>query len=911
MLYLATIAVSLMTEKNKANDINSDGHVIFGDGSSITNIESLVIENGLRYSTLGLAIYFQSVFQRLNHLEYGDPSEYVSIKNSVNIANCPLDTVWIPPRFRKQEETGEDISFDTFIDDPAKTLLILGNPGCGKSTLSKFITCTMIERFCSGKSNFFGLFVPLSLIRGKADVEAVVYCATKYVGLETNKEVLEHLKEHISKAYIILDGFDEVPLATKSSDSGILSRAQIFELINTLQYLSSMNSGDGGPRKIFVTSRITDYFENRNLMLQNASNYFISRFSPAQMNLAVSKWHEAAKKCLIPTDKDAEYYDKRKIAIQSTLRDNQDLANICLTPLMLSALLTVYSDNNDIPASVSHLCWRSVKWFFVDKHKINGKGKFISENAENLLASIIEIGWMLQDRVVKGESKLFDSEELRKTVKTVYSADVKFKRLSFEEQENMIVKVVSFLRDGHGVLVSISSDEFDFAHNVFREVLAGKALGKLSVPERRDYALDRGWIAPIRYWAGLRAGENGGLYEINTLVGEIFDAVEDGNTQATIACGEMLSEVILVISEKPLPSDLKSRILKIKEKFSGYLKTKALGLEDRIRIGDILSVLGDPRLDIDINEKICWIPGGDYQIGRIDNHKTKIPKYGKCPASPPISGQLKAYGIGSYLVTNHEYNLFIRDGGYKNQKYWISKTAWGWASRDKKIIEQLISEANGLAYIHLSSELVNQRIVLDEIPDRCIAMIDRPLPLYWADPAFNRSNQPIVGVNWWECIAYCLWLSDKLREQGVIRENQSVRLPTEAEWETTARLSGNGEYPWLEGKPSYCSLIKSSFLSHGTPPLFRSSGIGLFQFVETVYPVFDMVGNVWEWTSSKAVPYNEETFNQVIDYESLDERIARGSSWLSSEEEAAQITFRSFDPPYNAYEDLGFRILIS
>lgn len=183
--------------------------------------------------------------------------------------------------------------------------------------------------------------------------------------------------------------------------------------------------------------------------------------------------------------------------------------------------------------------------------------------------------------------------------------------------------------------------------------------------------------------------------------------------------------------------------------------------------------------------------------------------------------------------------------------------------------------------------------------------------MYWADPACNRSNQPVVGVNWWEAIAYCRWLDQDLKRERLLTSQEQVRLPIEAEWESAARLCGDGElYPWLKGEPADCAHVRAAFNKSGDPPVFRSCAVGLFQCVQTRLPVFDVVGNVWEWTATKVGAYSARSFAQVVDVEGLDDRISRGSSWLSSEEESTFVTFRSFDPPYNVYEDLGFRMAI-
>jgi formylglycine-generating enzyme required for sulfatase activity len=263
------------------------------------------------------------------------------------------------------------------------------------------------------------------------------------------------------------------------------------------------------------------------------------------------------------------------------------------------------------------------------------------------------------------------------------------------------------------------------------------------------------------------------------------------------------------------------------------------------------------------------------------------------------------------LVTNKEFHDFINAGGYTTERYWPSEIGLRWSRNDNHTIQSLIKNANDVALIHLSSELAGQRLVPDEIPDRCIEMIKRKLPLYWADPMYNRPNQPIVGINWWEAVAYCIWLDETLKKAGVLDAERIVRLPIETEWEAVARECGEGNvFPWVKGDPADCALVRAAFNKGSNAPVFRSCGVGLFQFVKTKLPVFDLVGNVWEWTASKAHPYNAQSFEQTLDTSGLEDRIARGSSWLSSEEESTQVTFRSFDPPYNAYEDLGFRIVI-
>jgi formylglycine-generating enzyme required for sulfatase activity len=143
-------------------------------------------------------------------------------------------------------------------------------------------------------------------------------------------------------------------------------------------------------------------------------------------------------------------------------------------------------------------------------------------------------------------------------------------------------------------------------------------------------------------------------------------------------------------------------------------------------------------------------------------------------------------------------------------------------------------------------------------------------------------------VSWYEAVAYCRWLSDKL---GYL-----VRLPTEAEWQQAA-TSGkeNRVYPWgREWDAKFCNSGESG--------VNRTTLVGLYPHGTWVGGPLDMAGNVREWCLNKYEPY-EDPVDSSSDYRAL-----RGGSWLLSSVRCCTAN-RNNNNPSVPMNDVGFRVL--
>ncbi|MGC9394458.1 MAG: SUMF1/EgtB/PvdO family nonheme iron enzyme [Anaerolineae bacterium] len=136
----------------------------------------------------------------------------------------------------------------------------------------------------------------------------------------------------------------------------------------------------------------------------------------------------------------------------------------------------------------------------------------------------------------------------------------------------------------------------------------------------------------------------------------------------------------------------------------------------------------------------------------------------------------------------------------------------------------------------------------------------------------GRSNQPVVLITWDEAAAYCAWAGG--------------RLPTQEEWERTARGTDGRSYPWGENFTLTHANTRESGLGGPTP-------VGVFVEGESPTGVLDMAGNVWEWTASD---HDEDT------------KILRGGAW-NFPAESAHTYGSERSRPHNRSHAIGFRVV--
>jgi iron(II)-dependent oxidoreductase len=245
------------------------------------------------------------------------------------------------------------------------------------------------------------------------------------------------------------------------------------------------------------------------------------------------------------------------------------------------------------------------------------------------------------------------------------------------------------------------------------------------------------------------------------------------------------------------------------------------------------------------------IPGGTYLIGaaRGSGFHFDNEKW-----AHPVG--LGPFRIARVPVTNREFLEFVREGGYRRREWW---SAEGWECK---------GEAEAPRYWKKSDGEWLERRFADWLP--------------------LAPDLPVMHVDWYEANAYCRYAGR--------------RLPSEAEWEIAASLSedrGRRSYPW------------GNISEDGRANLGGAGRVAVSRFAsgDSLSGCRQMIGNVWEWTSSTFEPYPGFVADPYREYSEPwfgTHKVLRGGSFSTPARLVAN-SWRNFYQPNRGDVFAGFR----
>lgn len=269
----------------------------------------------------------------------------------------------------------------------------------------------------------------------------------------------------------------------------------------------------------------------------------------------------------------------------------------------------------------------------------------------------------------------------------------------------------------------------------------------------------------------------------------------------------------------------------------------------------------------EIEGGLFWLGYGAEAAGRLilgsGETTESVPAFAFDNEKPAHHVFLQDFAIDRAPVTNGQFLEFMRDGGYRDYRWWFSE-AW-----------QVVSNEQWQA------------------------------PLYWEvhdgqwmirgfdglHPVESKPREPVSHVSYYEASAYAKWAGK--------------RLPTEAEWEKAAGFdptSGDKRvFPWGDRMDqSKANLLENE--------LWGVAPVGAFPGGQTPYGCQQMIGDVWEWTSSDYVPYPgfKSEFDEYNDKWFVNQKVLRGGSYATPQIHIRS-TYRNFFHAHERWMISGFR----
>jgi formylglycine-generating enzyme required for sulfatase activity len=180
----------------------------------------------------------------------------------------------------------------------------------------------------------------------------------------------------------------------------------------------------------------------------------------------------------------------------------------------------------------------------------------------------------------------------------------------------------------------------------------------------------------------------------------------------------------------------------------------------------------------------------------------------------------------------------------------------------------------------------------------------RPItqPWVWDQEQFNQPSQPVVGVSWYEAVAYAAWLTLQGHTYDWLPPEAVIRLPTWREWQRTTRHTDRRRYPWGDTAPT------AEHANWEAAGLETPSPVGCFPAGQAACGAFDMAGNVWEWIATRQDTREERLPMQDA---AQDEAIVVAGGAYPNDKGHLRCGAQSWDDPCSRTFNQGFRVIWS
>ncbi len=695
----------------------------------------------------------------------------------------------------------DDVSLHTLVRD-LPFLVVLGDPGAGKSTLVRSILLALVQGHAYQHFGLPGAWLPILFpvaafaearsAPGARDLAPLDYLSTYYRGLsQPDYRPLFLRALATGRALLLFDGLDEV-------------RGDRLRLLRCLE--AFVREWDAPGNRFVATSRIAGYddapLDDRLFVratVQPLSDEGIRRF--------IAQWsraYEQAGAHDLPTDPPAAALElQRRVAsraheLTSAVFTNPNVTALARSPLLLTILALIHQQGSRLPdrrVDLYRLCVEALAETWNRSRSLSGREVDVYLGSEKLDERFVVnlLGpaalWMQQHQ----PGGLVERKDLeRQLASTLRQTD----GLPRGRAQRLARSFIALMQYDTGLLQERGRERFGFLHLTFEEYLAARALLESVTVKDPDelihqHCTDPAWREVLRLMVAAASQR-----EAQRLLLHLLDApaTPEAHGRPVVLAGECLLDIGRNSATQRAWTAVVERLVQL-------VTSEQPATDTRIAALRVLGALDDPRL---LNPRKGDAPTGGYWCSVEAGAYWSSPAHGSTPLHQAELSH--SFQLARYPVTTSEYGLFMAAGGYRERRWW-SPAGW--------------------RFLH---------------DDTHPQPIDQPN--HWQHPAFYGSNQPVVGVSWYEAAAYCCWLTEQGHRAGWLAADELVRLPTAAEWQRAARHTDQRLYPWGSAAPTPDHASYADTGAHAPTP------VGSFPQGAAHCGAHDMAGNVWEWTAT-------------------------------------------------------------
>lgn len=810
----------------------------------------------------------------------------------------PLETAYVPLRARPMPRMGETTDGvhvqrklssggrynidDKHIDEPqtdialnevislANHLVIIGGPGCGKTTVLLHMAWALASSLLSGQPDPahsrlgmtmaphklpLPIFVPLASFAryrrhvraGSAAREKTLahfishHLVSKEADFDLPGDFFMQLLQHGQDVILLLDGLDEVA----NEDE----RAEVRESVENL--ISGREA-----MRVLVTCRTVAYRSGRTAL---GADFREIDVQPLDAQQHIAPMVAQAYACIFPNDgaQRAERIDDLLSGIwhleeERRARLGNAAEALVSSPLMVRLLLIVHFNNRALPDERADLFDKAINALLqVDYGHDESDIRELSKDWTLYRDMAQHLAFHMHGQGLD-QGREIDEAALKRALR---------------EEVEFRPHIDAFL--GHarqrGSVLEERGGTYRFIHLAFQEFLVARYLREVTGGESRDAVVavlqhrldDPWWREPILllagYWRTKAPKPARALLSALMGTGEAPDACFSAAELAGTAALEWRE------SGEAIRADCAHRIVTLLNNADALAQSRPI---IRARAGDVLARLGDQRFDpqrfhLPADDLLGFVRVPANRQFRIGTRKTDAKRVAEIIGSDVPDAEISdaltptaEFYIARYLVTVAQFRTFVDAARFK---------------------------------LGASGSL--------------------------RDP----DNRPARFVNWHEAMAYCEWLNAVVATSPLVQGNRialmvqsgawRVALPSEQEWERAARGALSGRvYPWGdEPDPNRANCAEAAIYATTAVGCFEANNSGLY----------DMIGNVWEWTRSRYTtsPYRAQdgrendspTYNDLV--------VVRGGSW-NDPRDRTRCALRNVRLPILRDANLGFRVIL-